>query len=90
VDNAAGKVKPRIATDVNELALKKSGLPAGACVAIEDSKNGLQASVAAGIATVMTPGIYTSGHSFERAALVVNDLTAMDFQEIYRLTSPAE
>jgi len=65
-------------------------LPAGACVAMEDSRNGLLASVAAGIATVVTPGIYTSAHNFEEAALVIDDLTATVFQEIYRLTSPVE
>ena len=86
-DSVANK-KP--APDVYELALKELALPARACVALEDSRNGLVSSVAAGIATVITPGIYTSGHNFKEAALVIDDLTAMDFQEIYRLTSPAE
>ena len=57
---------------------------------MEDSRNGLLASVAAGITTVVTPGIYTSAHNFEEAALVIDDLTATVFQEIYRLTSPVE
>ena len=46
-----------IVFDVDELALEELSLPAGACVAIEDSRNGLLASVAAGIATVTTPYI---------------------------------
>ena len=85
-DSVANK-KP--APDVYDLALEELGLPAEACVAIEDSRNGLLSSVAAGIATVVTPGIYTSGHKFDEAALVIDDLAATDFQEIYRLTSPA-
>jgi len=86
-DSVANK-KP--APDVYELALEELGLPPEACVAIEDSRNGLLSSVAAGIATVVTPGIYTSGHKFDEAALVLNDLAASDFQDIYSLTSPAE
>ena len=85
-DSVANK-KP--APDVYELALEQLGLPATACVAIEDSRNGLLSSVAAGIPTVVTPGIYTAGHDFSEAALVIEDLAALDFREIYRLTSPA-
>ena len=78
------------APDVYELALKRLELPPAACVAIEDSRNGLLSSVAAGIPTVVTPGIYTSGQRFDEAALVIDDLAASDFEKIYRLTSPAE
>lgn len=85
-DSVANK-KP--APDVYDLALEQLGLPAEACVAIEDSRNGLLSSVAAGIATVVTPGIYTSGADFTEAALVIDDLTASDFQEIYSLIEPA-
>jgi hypothetical protein len=46
--------------------------------------------VAAGIPTVVTPGIYTSGQRFDEAALVIDDLAASDFETIYRLKSPAE
>jgi len=85
-DSVANK-KP--APDVYELVLTELGLQPRACVAIEDSRNGLLSSVAAGIATVMTPGIYTSGHRFDEAALVIDDLAASDFQEIYSLIKPA-
>ena len=43
-DSVANK-KP--APDVYELALERLALPAGACVAIEDSRNGLLSAVAA-------------------------------------------
>jgi HAD superfamily hydrolase (TIGR01509 family) len=85
-DSVANK-KP--APDVYDLALEKLGLAARQCVAIEDSRNGLLAAVAAGIPTVVTPGIYTARHDFSEAALVVDDLAACDFEEIYRLTAQA-
>ena len=85
-DSVAHK-KP--APDVYELALEKLDLPATACVALEDSRNGLLSSVAAGITTVVTPGIYTRGQDFSEAALVVDDLAAFDFSAIYALIAPA-
>ncbi|MBT8107649.1 MAG: hypothetical protein KJP17_05405 [Gammaproteobacteria bacterium] len=62
---------------------------AGDSVAIEDSRNGLLSAVAADIPCVVTPGMYTRGQDFGAAALVIDDLAACDFAEIYRLTSPA-
>ena len=85
-DSVANK-KP--APDVYQLALDRLALPANACVAIEDSRNGLLSAVAADLACVVTPGMYTNGQDFDEAALVIDDLAACDFAEIYRLTSPA-
>jgi HAD superfamily hydrolase (TIGR01509 family) len=48
-------------------ALQRLGLPAGACLAFEDSSNGLEAARRAGLATVVTPNRYTQHHSFEGA-----------------------
>lgn len=76
------------APDVFELALGKLQLAATACVAIEDSRNGLLSAVAAGIPTVITPGIYTRGQRFDEAALVIDDLADCDFSTIYALTQP--
>ena len=64
-------------------------LPAAACVAIEDSRNGLLSADAADIPCVVTPGLYTKGQDFSEAALVIDDMAACDFEEIYRLTAPA-
>ena len=43
------------APDVYILAAARLGVPATACVAIEDSSNGLRAAVAAGMATIAVP-----------------------------------
>lgn len=73
------------APDVYVKALEELDLPAASCIAIEDSRNGLLAALAAGIATVVTPGIYTRGEDFEGAARVVDDLAALEFSEIEAL-----
>lgn len=70
------------APDVYLKTLEQLDLPAASCVAIEDSRNGLLAAVAAGIRTIVTPGIYTGGEVFDEAALVVDNLAALDFDEI--------
>jgi HAD superfamily hydrolase (TIGR01509 family) len=69
------------APDVYLLALEKLGLPAEKCVAIEDSRNGLLSSHAAGIPTIVTPGIYTHDQDFAEAALVVDDLETFELVE---------
>lgn len=57
------------------LALKRIGEPASACIAIEDSRNGLVAATAAGIPTVIVRSEYFRGDDFSGAARVVDELT---------------
>lgn len=45
-----------------------------ACLAFEDSGNGLKAATLAGLATVITPTQYTHHHDFSRALHVLPDL----------------
>jgi len=73
-DVAAKKPAP----DAYELALTKLGLPAEACLAFEDSRNGLAAARAAGLATIVTPSLYTAHESFDAAAAILPDLTTFD------------
>jgi HAD superfamily hydrolase (TIGR01509 family) len=54
--------------------LERLGLPAAACVAIEDSENGCRAAVAAGLTTIVTTSTYTGHHDFEGAAVVADSL----------------
>ena len=69
------------APDAYLLALKRLGLPAADCLAFEDSANGLAAARAAGIATVVTPGIYTAHETFEGAAVVLPSLEGFDWRK---------
>ena len=62
------------APDVYHLVLERLALPAAACVAFEDSANGLAAALAAGVPTVVTPSVYTEGQHFPGALAVVSDL----------------
>lgn len=55
------------------------GVPAEACVAIEDTENGLQAATAAGLATVVTTHYFTRHHHFPTAAIVCDSLGEADW-----------
>lgn len=74
-DVAAKKPAP----DAYLLVLRQLGLPASACLAFEDSRNGLAAARGAGIATIVTPGIYTAHETFEGAAAVLPSLKGFDW-----------
>jgi len=50
-------------------------LPPTACLAFEDSSNGLRAATAAGLATIVTPNPFTAHHDFTGALKVVPDLS---------------
>jgi len=64
--------KPR--PDIYQWVLKQLNLPAEACIAIEDSENGLKSSTAAGIRTIITISEYTREQDFSGAALILEDL----------------
>jgi HAD superfamily hydrolase (TIGR01509 family) len=49
------------------LALRRLRLPAARCIAVEDSANGLQAALAAGIPTVIVRSLYTRDEDFSGA-----------------------
>ncbi|MEP6878191.1 MAG: HAD family hydrolase [Nitrosospira sp.] len=60
--------------DIYHWVLEQLGLPAHQCIAIEDSENGIRASLAAGLDTVVTVNDYTRLQDFSGAALVLSDL----------------
>ncbi len=68
-------VAKKPAPDAYVLAVEKLGLPTDVCLALEDSLNGLTAARAAGLATVVTPSLYTAHEVFDGAAQVIPDLT---------------
>jgi HAD superfamily hydrolase (TIGR01509 family) len=76
----AGDVVPakKPAPDIYNHVLEKLELPPHRCVAFEDSTNGVRAARAAGIPTVVTPGLYTDGDDFAGALAVLSDLGEPD------------
>ncbi|KEO51780.1 HAD family hydrolase [Thioclava pacifica] len=63
------------APDVFELALSRLNLPAGACIAFEDSEMGLKSAQGAGLRVVLTPSAYTDGGDFSSADWIIPDLS---------------
>ncbi|MDD3763691.1 MAG: HAD family hydrolase [Nevskiales bacterium] len=66
------------APDVYHAVLDALQLPPAACLAIEDSTAGLRSARAAGIATLVTPSLYTQGQDFDGALAVVPTLDHVD------------
>ena len=77
---AAGDIvaRKKPAPDVYLHALECLRLAAPECIALEDSENGLRASLAAGIATVVTCNDYTRGQDFTGAVSVLESLGEPD------------
>jgi HAD superfamily hydrolase (TIGR01509 family) len=76
----AGDVVPakKPAPDIYLWVLQQLALPASACLAFEDSGNGLRAARGAGLATIVTDGEYTADHDFSAACVVLSDLGVPD------------
>lgn len=66
------------APDLYELALEQLSLHPCACVALEDSENGLKAALAAQIDTIVTPSAYSRQDDFTGAYACLTDLTEID------------
>jgi len=64
--------------DIYLWVLERLGLPGGACLALEDSANGLQSAIGAGIPAVITPAPYTADDDFSAALAVVSNLGRPD------------
>ena len=62
--------------------LEALNLPASACLALEDSNNGLRAATAAGLATVITTNPFTLHHDFTGALKVVPDLSMVNLARL--------
>lgn len=59
---------------VYQQVLREIGKPPGACIALEDSHNGLKAALAAGVAAIITPTSFTAHQDFSGALVVRPDL----------------
>ncbi len=77
------------APDIYLWVLERFGLPAGACLAIEDSAAGLASARAAGLPTLVTPCDTTREQDFSGALAVLPDLSATDLAGLRRLHATA-
>jgi len=77
---AAGDVvaNKKPAPDIFSYALEKMKLIADDCLAFEDSENGLQSSLGAGLTTIVTVNGYTLGQDFNGAVIVLDQLGEPD------------
>lgn len=75
--------------EIYNLVLASLHLPASVCIAFEDSVNGLRASKAAGLATVVTPTRWNAGQDFSAADLVLASLEEIDVPRLERLLGEA-
>ncbi|KPK12348.1 MAG: phosphatase [Acidithiobacillales bacterium SG8_45] len=72
----AGDIVPakKPASDIYHYVLEQMRLDPAACLAFEDSENGIIASRGAGLQTVVTVNDYTLDHDFSGAAIVLDNL----------------
>ena len=82
VDEVARR-KP--APDLYQRALALLRKPADACMAFEDSANGLRAARAAGLVTVVTPSRWTMPQDFAGADALLRDLSDHDLAQARRI-----
>lgn len=73
------------APDVYQVALARLGLMGRECLAIEDTRNGVQAARGAGVPVLVTTSLYSAGEDFTGAALVVADLAGVSLESLRRL-----
>jgi HAD superfamily hydrolase (TIGR01509 family) len=88
---ACGDVVPakKPAPDIYRLALSSLRLSSDACIAFEDSLNGLRATKAAALTTVVTPSRWTAEEDFSEADLVLPSLEGLDLPRLTRLLGEA-
>jgi HAD superfamily hydrolase (TIGR01509 family) len=67
---------------VYQVVLDRLGLPADACLAIEDSNNGVRAAVAARIPVVVTKSIFTESPDYPGAIAVYTNLEGVSLEDI--------
>jgi HAD superfamily hydrolase (TIGR01509 family) len=77
------------APDIYRLTLSSLRRPSEACIAFEDSLNGLRAAKAAGLATVVTPSRWTAEEDFSGADLLLPSLEGLDLPRLAKLLGEA-
>lgn len=72
------------APDIYRWVLGELGLPGDACLAIEDSRNGVRAALGAGIPVLVTESSWTRRDDFTGAVAVLPDLADVDLAVLRR------
>ena len=72
------------APDIYRWVLAQLGLPGDACLAIEDSKNGVRAALGAGIPVLVTENFWTGRDDFTGAIAVLPDLEGIGLAHLER------
>ncbi len=87
----AGDIVPakKPAPDIYRWVLDRLGLPAAACLAIEDSENGLKSALTAGLRCLVTVSEYTRGQDFTGADAVLDDLAQLSPDAVPGWCGPA-
>lgn len=77
---AAGDIVPakKPSPDIYIYAMGRMNLPPEACIAFEDSENGIHASHGAKLKTIITVNDYTESHHFNGAVIVLNSFGEPD------------
>lgn len=73
------------APDLYQRALSLLRKPAGACLAFEDSANGLRAAHAAGLAAIVTPSRWTMAQDFTGADALLPGLDDLSLEQAHLL-----
>ncbi len=84
-DAAVKKPDPGVYLEV----LRRLDMPAAACLAVEDSANGVRAARAAGIPVVATRSLYTAEDDLDGALAIFPDLAEVSLAELRRLHAGA-
>lgn len=72
------------APDIYRWVLGQLGLPGHACLAVEDSRNGVRAALGAGIPVLVTESSWTCRDDFTGAVAILPDLGAADLAALAR------
>jgi HAD superfamily hydrolase (TIGR01509 family) len=77
IEDASTAPQKKPHPQVYQQTLARLGLPASACLAFEDTANGLRAARGAGLATIVTPTTFTAQHDFGGALRVLASLQGL-------------
>ena len=83
VEDASTAPNKKPHPQVYQQTLARLGLSASACLAFEDSANGLQAARAAGLPVIITPNGFTAHHDFSGALRVLPSLQGVTLEQLH-------